>query len=312
MEDTANKGILDRHKGQEDAEKFRPYLDLLKEIVDYGTNLILRTFFTSKRDLSAAIISGVFLKQGVALIDSIEILLSQGTVFGAILPVRALFEVTLCTEWLLAADTERRAKQYYVCYLREELEWAKRGIPGTEENKTFNKILDLLPPIKAKVVSEESVGKAKKQVEVINKILSQVGFDSINKEFERLRRKYDPPWYQPWGVNSLKDMAERLGRNAEYQILYSFFSGIAHGENLKIQVELKKEKITFEPIRHLKEIDDVLRNTIALALRLYQKILEYFRPEELPNFSRKYVEEWRERFRSIPKVTYKVEERFLG
>lgn len=36
------------------------------------------------------------------------------------------------------------------------------------------------------------------------------------------------------------------------------------------------------------------------TLRSYQTILGYYRPEELPNFSRRYAEKWRAALRATP------------
>ncbi len=313
MEDKANRAILDRQKAKEDAAKFGAYLDLLREIVDYGTDLVLRAYFTSKKGLSDAIISVFFLKQGVTFIDSIEILLSQGTVSGAIVPTRSLFEITLLINWILQTDTEKRVRQFYVSHLRQQREWAQKLILGTKEKEAFDKIMDAYPSVRAKI-SNDIREIAKKQKAAIDRILSQPEFTQINQEFDRLRKekRYDPPWYQPWGVNSLMEMAQRLGRAADYRVFYGSFSETAHGMDLKRHLQFRKGKIVFEPIRNLDEIDTILRYTLNLALGLYSKVLEYFRPEEITNFRRKYLKEWQERFRSIPKVKYKVEERLLG
>jgi hypothetical protein len=50
---------------------------------------------------------------------------------------------------------------------------------------------------------------------------------------------------------------------------------------------------------------------ISLAINIYKAILNYYRAGELPNFSKKYIEEWRDRFHSIKDIIYKTNQRDL-
>ena len=139
LPDNPYKGILDRQETVGHvAQYFHDTVGLLRDIVDYGTHLIPRCYTTAqKKDLTAAIVLGTLLKHVVAMIDAVEILISQGAIFSVHLPARGLFETYLYVHWILKEDTETRAKQYYVWHLRRELKWLKRGVAGSKHREVF-------------------------------------------------------------------------------------------------------------------------------------------------------------------------------
>jgi len=315
LPDNPFKGILDR---QETASYVKQYfqdtIGLLREIVDYGTHLIPRCYTTAqKKDLTAAVVLGILLKHAVAMIDAIDILVSQGAVFSAHLPARGLFEIYLFIRWILKEDTERRVKQYYVWHLRRELKWAKRGVVGSEQQETFFNAVDDF----AKVFSEEvdlEQDEIQGNIASLENLLNSNTYREINDEFEKMKRKktgLDVDWFQPWGTRSRYEMAKKLGLGAAYMIFYDQYSTIMHGTVAGNHIKFKDERITFIPIRHLEGIKTLLQPVITYSLDIYQTILGYFRPFERANFARKYATEWRQRYFSIKGVKYKVETEFL-
>lgn len=145
MKEEENKLILDRKESMELVEiHFKDQIQLLQEIVNYGTNLIPRCVKSSKREMHDIFILIVLLKHVVAMIDSVEIQISQGSILGANLPARSLFETSLYIDWILKKDTKRRANQYYVWHLRQNRRWIKRMIEGDIEKEEFLKKLNLL------------------------------------------------------------------------------------------------------------------------------------------------------------------------
>ena len=136
------KEILDREQYKVDLEKnFSEILETIRDIVNYGTNLIIRCFTTGNRELKDAIILGVLLRQAVSMLDAIEILLSNGSTYPANLQCRALFEVSLYIEWVLDENTEERAMFFYVSNIRKNRTWALRTQSGTPENKALEKTM---------------------------------------------------------------------------------------------------------------------------------------------------------------------------
>src|SRR5208337_840322 len=99
--DQANKAILDRNCLNPIKEEIQPYLNLLRELVDYGTNLIVRCFVSSGRKLEDTVILPVLLKQAVSMLDAIELLISNAALHSGHLQARTLFELSLYLQWIL-------------------------------------------------------------------------------------------------------------------------------------------------------------------------------------------------------------------
>lgn len=315
LPDRPFKGILDRQESAKHVkEHFQETVALLREIIDYGTHLIPRCYTTAeKKDLPAAIVLGTLLKHAIAMLDAIEILVSQGVVFSAYLPARGLFETYLFVHWILKEDTERRVKQYYVWHLRQELKWAKRGVVGSQDQEDFFSAVGEF----AKVFSEDIKSKQtdiQKQIESIEKLLNSDEYKELNQDFERLKSKktgLDVDWFRPEGPSTRYKMARDLGLGAQYTVFYNQYSEVMHATATKEHIRFEDETLTFIPIRNLEGIKTLLQPVITYTLAIYRAVLTHFRPGELGNFARKYAAEWRQRFFSIKKVKYRVKTEVL-
>ena len=220
MKEEAHKKILDRENPRKQVqEHFKDSLELLQEVTNYGTNLIPRCFVSSKRTLPGCYHSWS-IKHAVAMLDSIEINISQAAVLASHVPTRILFETYLYISWLLKSDTDLRAKQYYVWDLRQRRLWANRTVPGTPENLSIQTMLkDHSYPIDLSR-EEHIVEDARKQLKSIDAILKQPVFKPINDQFDKLKKRdFDEHWYAPSGVRSLRRIPRKLDVLPEYTIL---------------------------------------------------------------------------------------------
>jgi hypothetical protein len=308
MNDESYKYILNRKEPVEAInEHFRDAISLIRNVVDYGTNLIPRCFRNSGRNLEDIVILAVLLKHIVSMLDGLDVLVSQGCIYTAHLQVRSLFEAFLNLEWILKEDTSKRALQYYVWNLRLRRKWALRFVSSsTEHNDFIRKVEKYQESLLAR--SQEHNEDARQQADAISNLLSQAPYHEINQEFERLEgsRKFDVPWYKPGGPNSVADMAERVGYGAEYEVFYSQYSQIMHASAQLDNVKFMDDSITFEPIRKLDRLRPLLNVGIGFSIRAYKTVLKKYRPQEIENFSRKYAKDWRDAFLSIKGVSYNV------
>jgi hypothetical protein len=289
-------------------DHFQDSLKLIRSVVDYGTNLIPRSFKQSDRKLEDIVILAILLKHIISMLDGVDALISQGCIYAAHLQVRSLFEAFLSIEWILKEDTEKRALQYYVWNLRLRRKWALRFVSSTGEHDDFSckvtkygkKLFDEM---------QEREGEAKQQVDAIDDLLAKLPYDQINQEFVRLKgnKKFDVPWYRPGGPNSIADMAAKVGYGAEYEVFYSQYSQIMHASDQLCNVRFGPDSITFEPIRKLDRLKTILNVGIGFSIRTYQSVLRKYRPQELANFSRKYMHEWQKALLTIKEVAYNVQ-----
>ena len=304
MPDSPLKTILDRVEPiMHLREHFAPQITLLKELANYGSNLIVRAFQSSDKGLGDALVCGVLLKQVVAMIDAVETLLSSACVHPAHLAGRALFEASIYLEWILRGDPEEKAICYYVSNLRAERTWALRAIRGTPEYQSFKaQTIDLDYDIHDSQPTLES--EAKNHLDEVNRILSQPELRATDESFEKKKRKakHEPRWYSGHGVASIRQLAKSIGRNAEYNLFYSIASKITHSASYKNHIRFAGKQIKFKPIRNLEGIGILLHFVFVATFRTYRVVLEHYRIGELASFGKKYLEEWRSSFLSIKAV----------
>ena len=312
MKEKEFKLIIDREKHKIEARQtFSEQIEVIVDLVNYGSNLIVRAYDSSKKQLEDVIVLGVLLKHIVSMADSIEILASHGATQAAYLQVRSAFEASLYIDWILKSESEKKAKYYYVSNLRNIRLWTLRYLKGTQENIYFSEVIaDLKKYTEPSVINKEDEEEAKHQVKEINRILSQEGYREINNEFERRRIKRtgaDAYWYKPLGIESIMKLAEAVGRLSEYVLYYSRGSELAHTTSYRDHIKFGKGRITFEPVRHLEDMHTLLQSTIGVSLHSYSSIIKHYRYGERKSFSKKYTADWQRAFLNIPSVSYIVQ-----
>jgi hypothetical protein len=290
--DDAHAALLDRDAATDMAKHFQDAIDLLKELVNYGTNLVVRAFHSSKRDLIAICVLFVQLRQFLTHLDGISTLIREGNCGTADLQLRSLLEGSHLIEWALNKDTEIKIQHLYVANLRRRREWDNSVIAGTPE---FTKHYDVTSELK---ISAEDLSELKEEVRRIDSILGKSPFDAIDKKFEATyqKRGFDDPWYKVYGAPSIRSVADDLGRLKEYTYIYSILSGVTHGSDIWKNVFFGHGEVEVSPLREPQNIPRVVQLAATLAFRVFRLILSEFRSGEEENFDRKYVEEWRERF----------------
>ena len=295
---SASDLILNRARAQSDVEQhFQDVLGLLDEMGEYGANLIPRCFDDSSKNVEDIVVLGVMLKQFVGMLESVRTLVSGGLVFQASLPLRAMLEASLYAEWILKTDSHTRANAYYVANFRAERSRSQKHLAGDFDSLYEGRISQ--EEIEAMRSHSQSV------LDEVNKLLSQSELSPVDKEFDKVKknRSYDPNWYEIVGAKSVRGIAIDLDRLTEYDWIYSPTSELAHASVYRTHIRFKSDStISFKPVRILEGITPLLNSTTSAALKTYPMILEHYRPAEVVNFARKYVEEWQGRFRSIKSV----------
>lgn len=302
------KSLLDPEKLITDVKQhLSPWITLIEDVRNYGSNLIPRCFSSSERALKDAVVLGILLRQVVAMLDGIAILLSNGASYCANLQMRALFEASVYIDWILAADSENKARYYYVHNLRRKRLWASRTLPGSPESQEFVAGMNK----SGVVIKDELSQSAKTQIDEIDRVLSGPKFAEINNEFTKYRnerrKKYDPAWYVPLGQPTLGAIARSLGKYSLYAMLYANASEVMHTSSYDHHVKIAEGRITFQPIRSLEGFENILRFTVGIAFSTFRGMLNEYRPGEVQLFNRKYVEKWRKDFLNFPKIRYEPE-----
>jgi len=291
----SNKGILDREYSVDIVRHFKDDIDLLNEVLDYGSHLLPKAYASSPRDIKALCIIPMQLRQVLVHLDGIAVLASAGNCFSAGLQVRSLLEIAHTMEWLLAADTEAKVHHLYVANLRKRRQWQSIAISGTPEATRHADAASRIP------LTPEQLKEFNYEIQRINEILAMPAFSGIDAKFQShyAKRNFDKPWYEIYGSPSdkmsIRKIADAIGRLKEYNYIYSSYSAIAHGGDIFKNVTFG-DNIYINPVRDPQDVPKVRVSAASLAFCVYRMVLEQYLPTEMIEYNTKYSSEWRARF----------------
>ena len=158
-------------------------------------------------------------------------------------------------------------------------------------------------------LTAEQVQGIKDEVARIDDLLARPPLDVINSKFEATKNAkhcYDLEWYKVYAAPayfSIRSISDAINRAEEYAYLYSPFSRFTHGSDMWKSITIGEQNLQTHPIREPQSIPQVIQLPATLALRVFRMVIQHYRAGEEENFKRKYLQEWRARFRK----TYIVE-----
>ncbi len=273
-------------------EKLSDKLSVMEDIVNYGTNLIPRCLYTSSKDIADIVILSILLKNLVANMDAINVLLGYGSIVSSRILIRALLENVIYIEWILLDNTIKKAKCYYVWHLLQKRKFLRGLLCGTPENNSlkqntaecFNSLIKLYTPKKIKY-----------EIDKIDNKLELESLSNISNKFTELKQNNRlRNWYSPFNKRGINDLASDTCRKDEYTLLFKYYSGDVHSVNIDMHISLSNSSLKLSPIRTSRNADELLSTTISLVFEVYMKILEKYRPDEAILLAKKYNNEWRE------------------
>jgi hypothetical protein len=311
--EVAHRDILDREADREPMHQvFQKQLDVLEQMVSYGTNLVASCFHSSNRGLTDIVLIPVLLKHLVLMLDGAHALFNEACVLAAELQCRAVLEASVIIDFLLQTDTDRRALYYYVGQKRAEREWVHRTIPGTQAYRTFHTNLgDSSESLRATAEMHED--EARQAQAHLDAFLSKPPYGAVSLEFDRVRGNgdHEPNWYRPLGFRSFAHLCSEVGRVADYRVFYGQLSRPMHGHLWEDHVRIREGTVTFGKLRDVREFEGLFSTLFGLAMQTYRAILGRYRPYQLDEFNRRFVEDWRSAYVNVPKICIKEARRVL-
>jgi len=170
--------IINRLESELNAKTaYSKQIELLTDLVNYGSNLIVRAYDSSKRDIDDIMIIAVLLKHIVQMLDGVQLLISGGNAHAATLQARSAFEAYLYMLWIMKGDSIRKSRYYYVFEIRKQRKWALRATPNTKEReKVYGNIQRIRFRASCKLGQTRRNGKD--QSLGIDSVLSQPTFET--------------------------------------------------------------------------------------------------------------------------------------
>ena len=224
------EGLLYRDLSIKEAESIISIASpLLKEIVDYSTNALMRCA-TSKRigDNDDHLAPLTIYRHVIEFTDGIEVCCRECVTTPIIPLVRSIFEATLSLEYILEdpATFTQRSLSWLVTFIHSRLDMYERFDPETPKGRDFDNLL--AQDVLGKDVNFPPPDRSRIQHQSLSTVLAKNHIVPIEAEYNNRRNSN---WFSLFGgPSNLYELAKYLHRGAEYGILYRFWSMTSHGK----------------------------------------------------------------------------------
>lgn len=208
---------------------------LVLESVAFGTHILqwrLVAAGSTKNDSdgTAKTIIVTHLRWCLELAGGLAEKFRSGWIDSAAADLRSLFESSLSLEYMLTADSVRRAFAYQCCFYNRRIRFLETQLSTTKLGRQFAamKAKDRLLRDIATTSREPQVSA---EIQQLKSLLTSVPFQVAEGEFQRLRRERNrvPEWFSfHGGPRGLEELANHLSLGGFYEVFYRDWSETAH------------------------------------------------------------------------------------
>lgn len=285
------RNILDRDFAKAQTEPVRSIGNpALIASVDYATAAFERCSASAPDgDVNLGIL--IPLHQMIEMADGIQELLEESCVVAAAPLLRSMLEGSASLRWVLEEDTQRRALAYVVSDLRERVRWYRRMDPDTVEGAAFRNDLRLA---ESDDFPFPEISTIRTRRESLEQALQDEPFLEVTAEYERIEAGGGRVrnWYQLFdGPSHMRDLTRRTGQLRDYEILYRTWSSTGHVQDLDRVISGDDQGPTISVIRAPSRMPMAYLFAILFLLESVRRVLEFYRPGELEQYSAWYLAE---------------------
>ena len=280
---------------------------LLQELVNNGTNVFMRCQAEAGEGEADEHVPVFTLYLHVLeMTDGIEVLISQSCANAAIPLVRSSFEATLAMEYIMESDYRQRAFAWMASNAHNRMRYYESVDPSTLRYKQLAKELlndKVMPQINLPPAADPAAA-----VDDMRKLLAEPQYKRAEAEYqsEKKRTRRTPQWFSLFGGSAnLRDLAVTLGRGAEYEYLYRYWSSIAHGVDItRFLTPTDSGEPGIYPLRNARDLPQIALFASHYLLDATTLLIRKFRPGE--DISRWYKREVRTRFLKLSRTKVRV------
>jgi hypothetical protein len=224
----------------------------------------------------------------VEMLDSVEVQLENSVVGPAFVTLRSAFESYLTVLYVCEHDTPRRGAAWMVTEIHRRIRALDRWDPETQLGKQFRAALradhagkEIALPTVSNLASDRSAYVA---------LLDASHLRAAAEEFVRVRTasKRIPKFHALWGgPGDIEQLARHLGKAGQYEVLYRYWSAIAHGELLGRQLGDVNDEPAVTALRNATEMKNVYSHAFSFGFDAANAILKYYRVEEVDGRTRR-------------------------
>jgi hypothetical protein len=271
---------------------------LLQELVNYATNAFQRCQTSSTGTESEDLPVLASYLHIIEMTDGIEVLISQSCPIPAIPLLRSSFEAQLAIDYILEADYQRRSFAWLVEYVHWRLSMYEMLDPSRQRGKEFRAALAADEALQA--INLPPMPNLPQAIQNLQSLLGKPNYQIAEAEYHRLTktRKGSPRWYSFFdGPRSLEELSRHMGRSAQYEFLYRYWSSITHARDFsRYLTRTSGGSPAFKPLRNPKDIKQISSIAASLILHATRKVLGKFRPGEARSIAKWYIQEVRDRY----------------
>ena len=255
-------------------------LNLIEEVRNYGLWLFARCSNRPEGgDENLAILSLYY--HLIEMLDAIGVLIEECTAAPARLQLRAIFETLLGIEFILQADTVRRAHAYLVVDILNRIEFYETLDSGTEAGRLFQIAIASDPDcsrMRLPSPKREAIANLKRD-------LTAPLFAEAFMEYQSASRRH-LEWYQLFGgPNDLRELAKRVKHEGAYEILYGGLSQTEHATDvIQRNIVDKGGRPAVRPIRSSLEMSTIVTLAVNFAIQATRLMIRRYRPGEEARF----------------------------
>ena len=273
---------------------------LLGDIINDSTWVFQRCQHSAQGDVDEDIPVLMIYLQMLEMADGVRVLLSQSCSVASVPLTRSLFESILSIEYILQDETESKERSYawLVGYIHAKLARYQTLDQSTQKGKEFTKTASS-DPYMQEIVQSVSSNQADVHKAITN--LQQWLQKPHLQPFESKYQSLGKPRYWPQlseGPANRRALAQYLEVLHYYDILYPFWSGASHGEDLSYRLTRTEGELAFHPIRSSGgiSIKECAFYTVTFMMQARRLMLRRFRPGEEESQKQWYLSEIKERY----------------
>jgi len=270
---------------------------LFRELVNYGSNALIRCATSLRGEIDDNLAALAIYRLILEMIDAFEVLISESCPIPTIPLLRCVFEALLSLDYLFEEKSTYtiRSLSWFACDYHKRIELYKSFLPSTQQGKLLKTSIQKDKGIH--VYPNPPEDQVNKAIDNLSNHLLNPKFNSIELEF--LNRKKRVEWYSLFGgPRNIQQLSEHLHRNAQYDLLYRYWSNIVHAQELSLLLVKTADNATgIKGIRDSASIVEVSRLAATFMVDATRSFVLHFRPDE--DYAQYYNKEIRPLFISL-------------
>jgi hypothetical protein len=277
---------------------------ILDEVTNFGSRVLdwHNDACVGRSDEVAPVV--FLLRHLLELVDAIAVLVRSSVVEPSQLCLRSLFETSLQLDWILDADSTRRGMSFMSWHVHRKLSLYERFDRSTKHGKQVASELKGTVYDQIDASQRFDLPKARANLE---SLLLRPQYLAIEAEYQNLKRslRRKPDWYQLFGgPSNIRELAKRLDRLAEYEVLYRSWSGLVHGTDIFDQKMVGRgREMHVVQLRNPAGVEMIISFSIMFASRSFRKLFDVYMPERVATLRDWYKTEIQTAYRAVSSRT---------